>query len=279
VNAASGHVAERTENVAGLPILWREANPPGDASATPVVYLHGNPTDGDDFLPMLERAGGVAPDLPGFGRSAKPSSFDYSIAGYTDFLEAFVDHLGLERLSLVVHDWGAVGLALAQRRPQAIERLVISNCVPFLPGYRWHRWAMLWRARLVGELAMGFTTRFALRSAVRRGFATRGPAVDALIDRAWSHFDHGTQRAALRLYRSAPPDVLEWAGARLGAIEAPALIVWGDSDPWISPGFAHAYGEALGGPARVEIATSAGHWPWIDRPELVDQIASFLLEG
>ena len=68
-----------------------------------------------------------------------------------------------------MHDWGAVGLALAQRRPERIERLVMFTTVPFLPGYRWHRVARGWRTPLVGELMMGFTTRWALaaRAAAR----------------------------------------------------------------------------------------------------------------
>jgi pimeloyl-ACP methyl ester carboxylesterase len=272
-------VAERSAEVAGVPVLWREAAAPGGGTVpAPVLYLHGHPTDGDDFVPLFERTGGVAPDLPGFGRSGKGASFDYSIDGYADFLAAFVDHLGLDRFSLVVHDWGSVGLALAQRRPEAIVRAVISNAVPLLPGYRWHRWARIWRTRVLGELAMGFTTRFALKRALREAFATRGPRVDALADRAWSHFDHGTQRAALRLYRSAPPAVLAAAGARLGELTAPALVLWGEEDPYIPTDFAHAYAEALGGPTRVEVVSGAGHWPWIDRPELVDRLASFLLE-
>jgi pimeloyl-ACP methyl ester carboxylesterase len=279
VTTADTRIVERSGEVADVPVLWREAESPAGASAAPVLYLHGNPTDGDDFLSLLERVGGVAPDLPGFGRSGKASSFDYSIDGYADFLEGFVDHLGLARFSLVVHDWGGVGLAVAQRRPQAVERLVISNCVPLLPGYRWHRWARIWRTRGLGELAMGFTTRFALKRALRQAFVSRGPAVDELADRAWSHFEHATQRAALRLYRSAPPEVLERAGARLGEITAPALILWGERDPYISTDFAQAYAEALGGPARVEIAADAGHWPWLDRPALVDDLTSFLAAG
>lgn len=272
-------VAERHAEVAGVPVLWREAEPRGGPTANaPVLYLHGNPTDGDDFLPLLVRAGGIAPDLPGFGRSGKSSTFDYSIDGYADFLEALVDHLGLERFSLVVHDWGGVGLALAQRRPEAVERLVIANCVPLLPGYRWHRWARLWRTPVIGELTMGLSTRFALRRGLGEAFVTRGPQVRALADRAWSHFDHGTQRAVLKLYRSAPPEVLEAAGSRLGRITAPALIVWGEEDPYISTGFAQAYADALAGAARVELAPGAGHWPWLDRPEIVEEIVSFFLE-
>ena len=271
-------IIERDAEVAGVPVHWREAPSP-DASGAPILYLHGNPSDGDDFRPFLARAGGIAPDLPGFGRSGKGSSFDYSIDGYADLLEAFVDLMELERFSLVVHDWGGVGLALAQRRPSSLERLVITNCVPFLPGYRWHRWARLWRRPVVGELTMGFTTRFALRRSLREAFVTRGPALDALADRAWSHFDHGTQRAVLRLYRSAPPQVLEAAGSRLGEITAPALVVWGEQDPYISTDFAQAYADALGGEARVDLIPGAGHWPWLDRPELVEEIVAFLEDG
>ena len=59
-------------------------------------------------------------------------------------------------------------------------------------------------------------------------------------------------------------------------LRGPALVVWGDRDPFLPTKFAHAYGEALGGAARVEIVESAGHWPWLNRPELVDEIAAFL---
>jgi pimeloyl-ACP methyl ester carboxylesterase len=271
-------VSERDDEVAGVPVHWREAPSPDPARA-PVLYLHGNPTDGADFLPFLTRAGGIAPDLPGFGRSGKSSTFAYSIEGYADFLEAFVDHLGLECFSLVVHDWGSVGLALVQRRPGSLERLVIINCVPLLPGYRWHRWARLWRRRGVGELTMGFTTRFALKRSLRGAFVTRGPALQTLADRAWANFDHGTQRAVLKLYRSAPTEVLEAAGSRLGEITAPALVAWGERDPYIPTDFAQAYADALGGETWVDMVPAAGHWPWLDRPELVDEIVAFLGEG
>ena len=52
-----------------------------------------------------------------------------------------------------------MGLALAQRFPERIERLVVFTCVPLLPGYRWHRVARGWRTPLIGELLMGFTHR------------------------------------------------------------------------------------------------------------------------
>ena len=272
-------ILERHEEVARVPVLWREAPaPPARRGAAPVLYLHGVPTDGADFLPFLARTGGLAPDLPGFGRSGKASTFDFSIDGYTSFLESFVAHVGLERFSLVVHDWGVLGLPLAQRRPERIERVGIIDRVPFLPGYRWRRWARLWRRRFVGELTMGLLNRFVMRRVLREGSSAPRSTNDALAEHVWSHFDHGTQRAIIRLHRSSPPEVLEAAGAHLGEVVAPALVVWGERDPFVPNGFAAAYADALGGSARVELKQGAGHWPWLDRPEAVAEIASFLGE-
>ena len=250
-------IIEHRSEIAGIETFWRQA---GDAR---ILYVHGNPNNSDLWVPFLERTGGVAMDLPGFGRSAKPAEFDYSIAGYGDWLAAFLEALGWERCRLLVHDWGGVGLTLGKR----IERLVIVNAVPFLPGYRWHRFARIWRTPVLGELFQGSTTKWGLKR-----FLPGMP--DDFIDSVWDHFDHGTQRAILKLYRSAPPDVLARAGECLTDIDAPALVLWGAEDSYLPVRFAHAYGEVLG--ADVEIVEGANHWPWIDRPELVERVCTFL---
>ena len=267
-------MSEHRDAVAGLPLFWREQ--PSLASV-PVLYVHGVPTDGDDFEPFLARTGGLALDLPGFGRSGKPAEFEYSIDGYADFLGAFLDHLGVERFSLVVHDWGGAALALAQREPERVERLVIVDALPLLPGYVPHRIARLWARPGVGELLMGLTTRRSARLFSRGAMAGGQPMDEALAERAWRHFDHGTQRAILKLYRSTDPEGLARAGERLGELSCPALVVWGAEDPYVPASFAHAYAEALGGRARVEVLERASHWPWIDRPETVELVADFLL--
>ena len=265
---------ERHDHVAGLPLFWHQSD--AAERLPPVLYLHGVPTSADDWLPFLERTGGLAPDLPGFGRSGKPAAFDYSIDGYRRFLEAFLDRAGVGRLSLVVHDWGTVGLALAQNAPERIERLVVINAVPLLEGYRWHPIARMWRAPLLGELAMGASTRWGFKRFLRSALAEDGPVPDDLIDRAWNHFDHGTQRAILKLYRSAPSHVLAQAGRHLGDLRCPALVLWGVDDPYLPTSFAEAYANALGGPTRLELVEGAGHWPWIDRPETIETVTGFL---
>jgi pimeloyl-ACP methyl ester carboxylesterase len=255
-------IVQRHAQAAGLAVHWRAA---GDA---PVLYVHGVPTASWDWEPFLARSGGVAPDLPGFGRSAKPAEFDYSIAGYDRFVEAFAAHTELERLSLVLHDWGAAALAFAQRFPERIERLVLFSCVPLLPGYRWHRIARGWRTPLVGELMMGFSTRW--------GFRRSLPA--EIADRAWDDFDHGTQRAILKLYRSASAEALARVGRGLGELRCPALILWPSDDPYIGAEFGQRYADALGGPVELELV-EGGHWTWLQRPDLVELTADFLAAG
>lgn len=264
---------ERRAEIGGIEVFWREA-PPADGGA-PIVYVHGVPTNSDDWLPFLERTGGLAIDLPGFGRSGKPSDFPYGIEGYAGYLDAWLAEAGVDNYRLVIHDWGAVALALAQHAPERVERLVVINGVPFLPGYRWHPVARAWRTPLVGELAMGFTFRRNLRRGLRGTMPAENPP-EEFVDSIWSHFDHGTQRAILKLYRSAPPDVLAAAGEKLNTVKAPALVVWGDPDPYLPTEFAERYADALGGPAETEIIEGGRHWPWVGRQESVDLVASFL---
>lgn len=245
------------------PVFWRSA-PSADP---PILFLHGVPTSSDIWLPFLERSGGLAPDLLGFGRSGKRGDLDYSLDGLAQFVDDFLELTSTTRVRLVVHDWGAaIGLRWAQREPDRVERLVIVNGLPLLEGFRWHRVARGWRIRGLGELMVGGTTRWAMRRAL--------PA--AIADGAFEHFDQGTQRAVLHLYRSTSQAQLARAGSGLQRLDAPALIVWGDRDRYIPPRAADAYAAALGGESEVVHLAEAGHWPWYDRPDVVDRIAAFL---
>jgi pimeloyl-ACP methyl ester carboxylesterase len=264
-------VESHVEEIDDQPIRWLSA-PGGDP---PVLYLHGVPDAAEMWEPFLERTGGLAPDLPGFGRSAKRGDFDYSIAGYDAWLERFLEHTGIDRFRLVMHDWGAVGLALAQRMPERVERLVLIDAVPFLPGYRWHRTARIWRRRWAGEMFMGATRRWSMRWISREANVKPGPLPEEMIQRWWRDFDQGTQRAILRLYRGSPEDVLAAAGARLGAVGCPSLVVWGEDDPYLPTWLADAYAEVLP-VADARLTPGAGHWPWLDVPDVTDDVCRFL---
>lgn len=245
---------ERGE-IDGLPVSWLRA--PGDDP--PVLYVHGVPDSAELWTPFLRLTGGIAVDLPGFGESGKPAQWPYSLDGYARFLPALLDALRIDRVRLVAHDWGAAALTLAGR----IERLVAIDVLPLLPGHRWHWVARAWRTPGLGELAMGFTGRTLLR---RLGDLS-APHADEVL----RHFDHGTQRAILKLYRTERA-----VTAPLDAVTAPALVLWGERDRYLDPAWAERVAAALGGPAEVEIVPGAGHWPWLDRPELVQRIAQYL---
>lgn len=256
-------IAVHEERLAGMPVRWLEA--PG--SEPPALWLHGVPDSAELWTPFLERIGGIAVDLPGFGRSGKPADFPYSIDGYVDWLARFLAERGLERVCLGMHDWGGLGIALARRRPELVARLLAINVVPLgLTGLRWHRIAQVWRTPVLGELAMGFAGPWALR----RG--TGLPAED--VQRILQHFDQGTQRAILRLYRGASGAAIAAAG---GPVDAPALVAWGDRDPFLDAAWADRLASSLGG-AEVVHVSDAGHWPWRQRPDLVERAAAFLTE-
>ena len=79
----------------------------------------------------------------------------------------------------------------------------------------------------------------------------------------------------LELYRSADPELLAAAGRATGRARCPALVLWGLDDPYLPPRFGAAYAERLPNAELVGLE-GAGHWPWLDRPELVERVIGFL---
>ena len=81
---------------------------------------------------------------------------------------------------------------------------------------------------------MGSINRWMLARILRHGSATPEAWPDARVDAVWDQFDQGTQRAILRLHRSVDAPALAAAGVGLADLEQPALVVWGDQDPWLA---------------------------------------------
>jgi pimeloyl-ACP methyl ester carboxylesterase len=268
-------VEEHRITTDGVPVYYRDAPLPEPDEALP-LYLHGAPTSSDDWIPFLERTGGVAPDLIGFGRSGKGGHLDYSPSGLTTFVERFMGELGLERAKLVGHGWGgAVALLLAARDQARVDRLVLIDAVPLLDGFEWPRVVRLMRRPLIGELMMGSITSSMLARRLRAGAVRPDAWGEAELRTVWKQFDQGTQRALLRLHRRADERRLAELGSELGALEVPALVAWGEHDPWLAPELADAYAARLpqAGARRVP---NAGHWPWRDDPGVIETVAEFL---
>ena len=213
-------VTEHHDTLSDQPLFWRSA----EGGEPPVLYLHGVPTSSRRLGAASSSArAGWRPTCRASGAAASAATATSRCAGYDRFVEAFLDHAEVDRVRLVVHDWGAVGLLWAQRLPERVERLVVINAVPLLPGYRWHRVARLWRMRGVGEVAD--------RARRRDGRWRRRAPAGQLADESWPHFDQGTQRAILQLYRASPEDALARAGLDLGAHRLPRARRVGRSRP------------------------------------------------
>lgn len=274
----SNAIRERTVELDGIEVFLREV----EGEGPPSVFVHGNPTHSADWIPFLERVEGpaIAFDLPGFGRSSRPDrfQFDHSLAAYANFVERLLDELTPGRYGLVVHDWGSLALIPAQRHPRRVERLVIIDAVPLLPGYRWHWLARIWRRRGPGELFNATNTRAATALALRQARSGYRPMPPEFVDMIWERWDAGTARAILGLYRSADPHILAAYGSRLGQLACPALVAWGADDPYIDERFGRAYAEVLPNATFTQI-DRAGHWPWLERPELIGRVTTFLAAG
>jgi pimeloyl-ACP methyl ester carboxylesterase len=271
----SRRITEQKTTIAGIETFLRRTDGPG----TPTVFVHGNPTHSAEWIPFMAELEGpaIALDLPNFGRSERvdPGRFDAGMHAYAAFLAAAFDELAPERFNLVVVDWGSIALHPAQRRPERVERLVIVDAVPLLAGYRWHWIARIWRRRGLGELFNALSSRAGLDLLLRLARPGYAAVPSDFVDMIWECWDRATARAVLRLYRSADPGALEAAGAHLGRLRCPALVAWGDSDPYIGLEFARRYAERLPNAELLEL-DRAGHWPWLDRPELIGRVCEFL---
>jgi pimeloyl-ACP methyl ester carboxylesterase len=156
-----------------------------------------------------------------------------------------------------------------------VDRIVLCNALPLLEGFRWHALGRALRRPVIGELVMGSTNMWLLARHLRRGCVRDDAFSQQQLAAVWQQFDQGTQRAILRLHRSVQVADLAAAGRDLEQLQVPALVVWGEADPWLEAGFADAYAARLP-EATVDRVAGAGHWPWLDRPDLAERLAGFL---
>ena len=233
-----------------------------------MLYLHGVPTSSDDWagLPRSARAG-WRPTCPGFGRSGKRGDGDFTMPGYDRFVEDFLDHAEVERVRLVVHDWGVGGPAVgaapprARRAPGRDQRRPAAARLSLAP----RRPAVAHAGRRRGRHRALHAVGLAAAAPARRW--PRSPGRTST--RAPSARSCSSTARARRTRWPAPA----WTS---GASTARRSSCGAIATPTSPPRFADAYADALGGDAEVLHLHDAGHWPWLDRPDAVDRIAAFL---
>jgi pimeloyl-ACP methyl ester carboxylesterase len=243
------------------------------ASGEAVVFVHGNPDAGGDWMPLLSKVAAfarvVAPDMPGFGGAERRADQDYTVAAYAAHLAGILEQLGVGRAHLVAHDFGGPwALAWAAANPEQVASVTLIN-TGALTGYRWHRLARLWRLPIVGELVQLLSTPKVLRAVLRHdnpGLPTTW--LDRIADHA---LPWGTKRAVLRLYRSTDTATIEALSGPLHELDLPALVVWGAADVYVPVEQAQLQLKTFPR-ARVETLPGVGHWAWLEQPEKVAQL-------
>lgn len=103
-----------------------------EGSGPVVICIHGNPTWGFYWRELVaalrDRFRVIVPDFIGCGLSDHPADQHFRAVHRVEHLQEFVDTLGLEKFSLVMHDWGGpLGTGFAVRNVERLERLVYLN--------------------------------------------------------------------------------------------------------------------------------------------------------
>ena len=214
----------------------------------------------------------LAPDLYALGDSTGPLP-----ATYETNLEAFgawIEELGLDRIALVVHDWGGfIGLTWACQNPDRVDALVISDTGFFADG-KWHGMAQAMRGEQ-GESLVAALDRdgFAglLRSSGEEVFS------DEDVDAYWAPFADGRGRqATLDFYRSMDFDKLAPYQGKLAELGVPVLLLWGGDDPFAPLAGARRFEREIPG-SRLVAIQGAGHFVFDERrSECAGEVAGFL---
>jgi pimeloyl-ACP methyl ester carboxylesterase len=251
-----------------------------DEGAEAIVFVHGNPGSATDFEGLLAAAGelgrAVAFDMPGFGATAAPPGFGFDVAAYAAFLDAALAELEIERVHLVLHDFGGpFGLAWGVEHLDRWASVTLIN-IGLMPGYSWHSLARRWRTPVIGELMHVWIPRSAWRRSMQSG-SPRGMPME-FVDKMYDEYDRETRSTVLKLYRATPDPggMADELGPTIAAAEIPALVVWGAADPFIGVEYAERQREFFD-VRDVVILADSGHWPFQDDPEPVrDALVSFL---
>jgi pimeloyl-ACP methyl ester carboxylesterase len=234
----------------------------------PILFLHGSPDTGAMWTPVIERLGSgfraIAPDMPGYGASTLPKDFDFSLDNMADFVRDLLAALNVnEPVVLVMTDFGGhYGMAFAVKYPDKVRGLVISN-TSFTREYDWHFFAKLYRVPLLGEFLLAGTSRSMMIRAMRN-FAPAVPEeyVDCSYETGFG--SPKVRRTILRMYRVRnAPDFVGWDD-RLKALTAhkPALVLWGDKDPFVAPSFAAQFGTS-----NIHRYADNSHWLPLEIPD------------
>ena len=182
----------------------------------------------------------IAPDHLGCGLSDKPQDFPYRLETHIDNLESLVFSLNLEKVTLVVHNWGAaIGMGLAVRHPKKIARLIILNSSAFSMAHLPLRLSMLRIPWLNDKLVRNFN--FYINTSIQSSSQRNLPSI-VKKGFKYPYQNYDDRIAILRFIQDIPIDPEHVSFEVLVEIEhglwmfreTPVCIIWGMKDWYFS---------------------------------------------
>lgn len=247
----------RTADVDGFEIFYREA---GDRSKPTLLLLHGFPTSSHmfrDLIPLLaDRFHLIAPDLPGFGRSALPprDQFTYSFDSLAKVIGRFVELIGLDRYAIYVFDYGApTGFRLALAQPDRVTAIISQNGNAYVEGLSdgWNPIQRYWQSPTAEnrDALRELLTPDSIRGQYEYGVpdAARVSPDGWTLD-AWYIQRPGVDDIQLDLFLDYASNVALYPAFQeyFREHQPPLLAIWGKHDPFFLPPGAEAYKRDLG---------------------------------
>jgi pimeloyl-ACP methyl ester carboxylesterase len=246
-------VHHRYATVQGRRLFYREAGP---ADAPAIVLLHGFPTSSFMFrglIPALaDRYHVIAPDHLGFGLSDAPPTgeFDYTFDALAGLTAGLLEHLGVTRYAIYVHDYGApIGWRLALADPQAITAIITQNGNGYDAGFVDEFWKTVWdyQGEQTPETEGKIRTALTLEG-IRWQYLTGVPDESLVSPDTWHHDfalvsrpgNDAIQLALFRDYATNPP-LYPALHEYLRRDLPPILAVWGRGDEIFGPDGARAF--------------------------------------
>ena len=256
-------------DVDGIRVHYQEA---GDRRAPAIVLIHGFASStlvwSKVFL-QFAAAGYrvIAPDMLGYGYSAKPRNGEYTIAGQAKLLTGLLDALGIPRAIFIGSSYGgAVAATCALDYPDRVEKLILVGTV----NNNRPREFMLMRvfgSPLVGDVVSPLLigSRRLLRRRMKRVYDRHAWAMDERrVDaRHLPLRAAGTQRAIINTVR-------RWDAERISRdahlITQPTLLLWGENDREIPLADGERLHAEIQG-SRLIVFLNCGHLPHEEYPE------------
>jgi pimeloyl-ACP methyl ester carboxylesterase len=253
----------------------------GSERAPALVLVHGlfasHRSFEDAILDFSDHFHVIAPDLPGFGESEKPSParYAYGVEAHAESIADLIAAFGVGRASVLGHAMGgAIALTLAAEHPELVQRLVLEDALAYP-----HPLPFKLRLPLVPVVGGVFFKQLygrALFRAMMRDLYYR-PGSEPTVDKVDWHYDAFNSPSARESAHAVMRALLDMRPvvARLSRIVAPTLVVWGRDDALLPVTHAQRLVREIPG-AKLEIM-DAGHTPHEELPtELVELVSEFL---